>query len=330
MKCWKCEKEIPDGASVCNYCSASMSRPAPVSAAGRAMRQIYDRFGSEVVFGRNSRLPVALGDLMEDSQKLRGQLNMALSSGVGTVYLNQLQNVGKPDTNFRARIKTLLTDDAGLSEKVAAELMGYFDEMIGWAAPAQSSAPSGGTATQPRPAPAREIPRPTPNNEIPRPNPNREIPRPTPQPAPKKSLLDAPVPQQPQVGGAVMTMVEFSPLLVFAAAFVSSSFLGPWAFLILVGGFLICGSWRQNWDWQHGRADLKCTAKDDGVEVSWTPAKDASGRFAIAVNGEWAAVVSGNSTVLKLDQARSSVIVLAEVTGSGAVCRGTKLYQPKK
>ena len=171
MKCWKCGKEIPDNTSVCTYCSAPLNRKAPVTAAGRAMRQIYDRFGSEAVFSKKSMLSVALGDLLEDSRKLRNQVEMALSSGVGGVYVNQIQNVGKPDANFLARVKTLMTDEAGLSDKVAAELMGYFDEMIGWAAAAQPAAPSGGAAAQSRPAPRNEIPRPEPDKKTPPPTP---------------------------------------------------------------------------------------------------------------------------------------------------------------
>ena len=132
MKCWKCGKEIPDGASMCTYCSASMNRKAPATPAGKAMRQIYDRFGSGRVFDKKSILSIALGDMLEDSKKIRSQIDMVMSAGVGGVYLNQLQNVGKPDSAFCDKIKKLMTDEAGLSDKVAAELMGYFDEMIGW------------------------------------------------------------------------------------------------------------------------------------------------------------------------------------------------------
>ena len=48
-------------------------------------------------------IPVALGDLLEDPRKLRGQTEMALSSGVGYVYLDQIRNVGRPDAAFRSR-----------------------------------------------------------------------------------------------------------------------------------------------------------------------------------------------------------------------------------
>ena len=127
MKCWKCGKEIPDGASRCTYCSASMNRKAPATPAGKAMRQIYDRFGSGRVFDKKSILSIALGDMLEDSKKIRSQIDMVMSASVGGVYLNQLQNVGKPDSAFCDKIKKLMTDEAGLSDKVAAELMGYFD-----------------------------------------------------------------------------------------------------------------------------------------------------------------------------------------------------------
>ena len=48
-------------------------------------------------------IPVALGDLLEDPRKLRGQAEMALSSGVGYVYLDQIRSVGRPDAAFRSR-----------------------------------------------------------------------------------------------------------------------------------------------------------------------------------------------------------------------------------
>ena len=171
MKCWKCGKEIPDSASVCTYCSASMNRKAPATPAGKAMRQIYDCFGSGRVFDKKSILSIALGDMLEDSKKIRSQIDMVMSAGVGGVYLNQLQNVGKPDSAFCDKIKKLMTDEAGLSDKVAAELMGYFDEMIGWAAAEQPAAPSGGAAAQSRPAPQNEIPRPELDKKTPPPTP---------------------------------------------------------------------------------------------------------------------------------------------------------------
>ena len=110
MKCWKCGKEIPDGASMCTYCSASMNRKAPATPAGKAMRQIYDRFGSGRVFDKKSILSIALGDMLEDSKKIRSQIDMVMSAGVGGVYLNQLQNVGKPDSAFCDKIKKLMAD----------------------------------------------------------------------------------------------------------------------------------------------------------------------------------------------------------------------------
>ena len=176
MKCWKCGKDIPGSASVCIYCSASMSRKAPVTEQGRAMRMIYDRFGSEAVFAKRSMLSAALGDLMQNAQRLRGQVDMAMSCGAGSVYLDQLRSSGRPDAAFRLRVKTLLTEDAGLSERVAAELMGYFDEMIGWTGAAQtaerSSPRNEDTTARRRPAPENEIPRPAPDTVRARPEPS--------------------------------------------------------------------------------------------------------------------------------------------------------------
>ena len=139
MKCWKCGKDLPDGASLCPHCGASLIRKAPVTGPGRAMRMAYDRFGVDSVLSKRPVLSAALGDLMEDCRKLRSQIDIALSSGADDLYLYQIRSAGRPDPAFYYRILTHLTAEAGLSEKAAGELMGYFDEMIGWT-PAASSA----------------------------------------------------------------------------------------------------------------------------------------------------------------------------------------------
>lgn len=131
MKCWKCSKEIEDGASNCVYCGTSQFRSVPETVIGRALRALYDRYGAQVIFSNNAYLFNGLGDLVDDVKKLRNQLKMALDAGIGRIYLEQI-NHGVPDSDFDCRIKILLTDDAGLSDKTANEIMGYFDEMIGW------------------------------------------------------------------------------------------------------------------------------------------------------------------------------------------------------
>ena len=334
MKCWKCGKDLPDNTSVCNYCGASMNRKAPVTEPGRAMRQIYDRFGNEAVLSKRSMMPVALGDLLEDSKKLRNQVEMALSSGVGGIYVNQIQSVGKPDANFRTRVKTLMTDEAGLSEKVAAELMGCFDEMIGWDAPAQSAAPSGGAATQPRPEPAREIPRPAPNNEIPRPTPNKEIPRPAPTPtprpqpapAPAKPLVDALVPKNPTKPSA-FARGFYMTLIVGVAVVGVTQLITLWPVgLFCIAMALFLYKTKEENLLPNGQVLLKCVLKGEMVEVSWSTHRGEPMAYAIAVDGEWVARGNGNSVQLKLNPNTTSSITLAEITGKGVVFRGERTW----
>ena len=132
MKCWKCGQEIPDGSKNCVYCSVSQERSAPSSDAGKAMRMLYDHYGAQKLFTEPAYLANGLGDLLPGSQKLRGQLKMALDAGIGRLYLEQLRGKGSPDDDFRRRVRTLLIEDAEISEKAATALTGYLDEMIGW------------------------------------------------------------------------------------------------------------------------------------------------------------------------------------------------------
>ena len=131
MRCWKCGKENNEGSSSCFYCSSSLLRPEPVTEAGRAMRALYDHYGPEEVLSNSAYLVNGIGDLLEDSKKLKNQLKMAADAGIFRLYKEQLE-IGYPDPGFDKRVRLLMTEDAGLSEKVAAELAGYFDEMIGW------------------------------------------------------------------------------------------------------------------------------------------------------------------------------------------------------
>ena len=62
MYCWKCGQELTDGASACVYCSANQRRPEPASEAGKAMRQLYDRYGRDTLLTNNLMLVNGLGD----------------------------------------------------------------------------------------------------------------------------------------------------------------------------------------------------------------------------------------------------------------------------
>ena len=139
MKCWKCGQEISDGMRECVYCHADQQRSVPVTDVGRALRQLYDRYGADSVLTNPVLLSNGLGDVISDTlsvnlKKVKNQLRSAMDAGIGRLYLEQIRGSG-PDGTFDARIMTLLTEDAGLSDKAAADLMGWFDEMIGWKAP---------------------------------------------------------------------------------------------------------------------------------------------------------------------------------------------------
>lgn len=139
MNCWKCEKQITEGSTVCPYCGVAQNRPAPTTEAGRALRALYDRYGAAAVLSNSGYVSSGIGDLMADSRKLRNQLKMAMDAGVGRLYLEQLP-MSKPDADFDLRVSRLLTEEAGLNERSAREIAGYFDEMIGWVRTGSASA----------------------------------------------------------------------------------------------------------------------------------------------------------------------------------------------
>ncbi len=132
MKCWKCGQEIADGTQTCVYCQANQRRSVPKTEAGRAMRALYDNYGAEKVLSTPVYLVSGIGDLVEDSRKLKNQLKTAMDAGIGKIYLEQLKTSGVPDKAFEERARAVLIEDAGLNDRVAGELTGYFDEMIGW------------------------------------------------------------------------------------------------------------------------------------------------------------------------------------------------------
>lgn len=151
MKCWKCGKEIGDGAALCSNCGANQKRSAPVTKVGLGLRQLYDCYGPGQALSNHLLLSNGIGDVVRDMdpndiRKLKNRLKSAMDSGMGRLYLEQL-NFGAPDKDFDSRVKTVLTEDAGFNEKTASELMGYFDEMIGWRA-VGSARPDGNMASE--------------------------------------------------------------------------------------------------------------------------------------------------------------------------------------
>lgn len=132
-RCWKCSQELPEGASLCHACGADQQERCPLppqcSEEARAMRAIYDHYGCRQVLGNATLLHNALGDYLgEDGRKLRNQVRIAMDSGLGKLYLNQLEH---PAPQFSAQALNLLTD-AGLSEQTARHLKNLFDAMVGF------------------------------------------------------------------------------------------------------------------------------------------------------------------------------------------------------
>ena len=168
------------------------------------MRKVYDYFGCDRVLGEKV-LTNALGDVLPDSKRLRSQLAMALDAGVGRQYLHQLKTCGKPDEAFQRRVRKLLTEDAELSDTRAAEIMGFFDEMIGWELPKAGNTGGGNSSVGTKPT-----------GEIPRPggwSPPGRQPQPEPQPQPKpKPVREHSIPHARSFGAAawlIMATLSF-------------------------------------------------------------------------------------------------------------------------
>lgn len=140
MKCWKCGKTISDGTSSCPYCGTSTSRPAPSTEAGKALRQLYDYYGSKTLLSDTAVLINGYHDINPDDKKFRNSLKSALDVGIGSKYLFQIESIGHPDDTFVQSISIMLTEDAGLSSQVARIIVDAFDDMIGWSNPNEKTA----------------------------------------------------------------------------------------------------------------------------------------------------------------------------------------------
>ncbi|MGN0762819.1 MAG: hypothetical protein ACI4MK_05505 [Aristaeellaceae bacterium] len=186
-RCWKCSQELPEGASLCHACGADQQERCPLppqcSEEARAMRAIYDHYGCRQVLGNATLLHNALGDYLgEDGRKLRNQVRIAMDSGLGKLYLNQLEH---PAPQFSAQALSLLTD-AGLSEQTARQLKFLFDAMVGFPADAPAR------PVPPPPPPRQEVSRSqgrenTPPAQPPQSETSRKPVPPTPPSPPKKS-----------------------------------------------------------------------------------------------------------------------------------------------
>ena len=132
MKCWKCGLELDGNTGFCPHCAAGLERPVPKSREGKAMRQIYDDFGKNAVLSESSYLTAGLGDILSESENLRKHIDLAFHFGIGRMYLKQIEDESKCSLVFQRNVKNILTNDAGLNDKVADNLIRFFNEMIGW------------------------------------------------------------------------------------------------------------------------------------------------------------------------------------------------------
>ena len=132
MKCWRCGNEIIDASVSCVFCGSDQKRLPALTSEGKALRNIYDRFGCEAVLTNSSYLTNALGDILPDSSKLKNWIASAMHERIGDIYLTQIKSVGYYDSDFENKVLKILIEDAGLSDNVANNLMGLFNEMIGW------------------------------------------------------------------------------------------------------------------------------------------------------------------------------------------------------
>ena len=141
MKCWKCGQENTSGTINCINCGTSLARSPVKTPTGKAMRALYDQYGCKKVLTETIYLKNGLGDFLEDSttsRTIRSQIGMAMDAGLGRVYYEQLIK-GRPDNSSSFRAEEILTRECGFSNSTANEIMGYFDEMIGWKAAERSA-----------------------------------------------------------------------------------------------------------------------------------------------------------------------------------------------
>lgn len=132
MKCIECGRENLDDAKFCSYCACPLVKEPEITDTGSALRKIYNDFGYEKVLDDPRYITSALGDFVPDTEMISNSIEMAYRAGLGKVYEAQIRKGGKPNEAFYKRVKDLITEDAGLSEKRADKIIGYFDEMLGW------------------------------------------------------------------------------------------------------------------------------------------------------------------------------------------------------
>lgn len=132
MKCWNCGNELND-MSFCTQCGAVAHRREPVTKEGHALRTLMDHCGLENLLNNSNYLINGLGDMLENAEPLRTNLKLAIDAGLGQLILSQLkENGAAPSAEFTSKATRLIIDKAGLSDKIAAELLDNVDDMLGW------------------------------------------------------------------------------------------------------------------------------------------------------------------------------------------------------
>lgn len=133
MKCWNCGSELDGSTAFCAQCGAAANRREPATREGRALHTLLEHYGRDRVLTSGTYLVNGLADLMEDAEPLRTHLKLAMDAGLGQLVLEQLKDNGAaPSAEFTERATRLLIEKAGLSDKIAAGLLGYVDDMLGW------------------------------------------------------------------------------------------------------------------------------------------------------------------------------------------------------
>ena len=342
MKCWKCGKDLTDGTGSCVYCEADQKRSLPVTQVGKALRSLYDRYGAKTVLTNGAYLVSGLGDLVGEEKKLRNQLKMAMDAGIGRVYLEQLEK-GTPDADFDRRVKLLLADDAGLNDKVAGELTGYFDEMIGWRAgtarrAASSKRKASGGADMDRRAKEAAAKnrreesghQASGNKEVDRTGryadhdaPEPEIDRRKKRAAPKteefvspEPLPDQPVPG-PEPSGCMSAILT---IIVFAGSVALTVYVSPIFSVIMIFVFFyaIAKILTVKWTSSGTKNALRLSRNGDQVICSWPENKNVA-TWLLAVDDKW--VGAGVVSPVQLPKvAAGSKITLASIgVGSNSI-----------
>lgn len=134
MRCWQCGKDIEQSANYCPSCGAYVKRTEPISERGKALRLLYDQYGAKELLTNTIFLSNAYYESCPDDHHFIKQLDIAFEADIGNMYLEQIKNVGKPNSQFNRKIENILSEEAGFTKKVSHDIMVALDEMIGWPA----------------------------------------------------------------------------------------------------------------------------------------------------------------------------------------------------